>query len=64
MRRPYTVETVSTADGSAWSVSGVTDGDGRAGNLLPTDHTLQPGHYCITFDCEVRMSPLYLVPSL
>ena len=48
---PVTLETVDTADGSRWSVSGVTDGDGRVGNLLAADHALQPGHYVITFDC-------------
>ena len=49
---PITLETVDVADGSKWSVSGVTDADGRIGNLLPADHSLQPGHYRITFDCD------------
>jgi 5-hydroxyisourate hydrolase len=52
---PITLETVEVADGSRWSVSGVTDADGRIANLLPPDHTLQPGHYCITFDVEAYL---------
>lgn len=29
--------------------SGKTDSDGRAKNLLPSQHTLQPGIYCLKF---------------
>ena len=49
---PINLETVSVADGSSWNVSGVTDADGRVGNLLPPTHDLQAGHDRITFECE------------
>uniref|UniRef100_A0A7S0SIU0 Hydroxyisourate hydrolase n=1 Tax=Mantoniella antarctica TaxID=81844 RepID=A0A7S0SIU0_9CHLO len=52
---PITLETVQLADGSKWSVTGVTDKDGRVGTLLPPDHVLQPGHYCITFDVDAYL---------
>jgi hydroxyisourate hydrolase len=49
---PVTLATVSVADGSSWTVSGVTDADGRIADLLPVTHDLQPGVYVITFECE------------
>ena len=49
---PVTLATVSVADGSSWSVSGLTDADGRIADLLPASHDLQPGVYVITFECE------------
>ena len=38
-------------DDGAWSrlAQGVTDADGRCDDLLPDDHALRPGTYCLRF---------------
>ena len=47
-----TLETVALDDGSLWTVTGVTDGDGRVGNLLSPEHDLRAGQYRVTFEVE------------
>ena len=47
-----TLKTVALDDGSLWTVTGVTDGDGRVGNLLSPEHDLRAGQYRVTFEVE------------
>jgi 5-hydroxyisourate hydrolase len=44
--------TLAYQNPNGWNdlASGVTDDDGRIGNLLPVDHQLAPGRYRMTFD--------------
>ena len=52
---PVTLE-MFAAVSRAWSVVGVsiTDGDGRASDLLPANHPMQEGVYRLRFDTSLR----------
>jgi len=46
---------LSIAEGSGWKklAAGITNDDGRVGDLLPVDHTLARGVYKMRFDTGV-----------